>query len=101
METHSIPFMFHLIKLNNNLNTRNQNEKLFDFIKQFQCSRNSIMSICGLYQVIRVLLDPRHSTEGPIKLPPSVNNIFNNIINNIFYCKDVKCLYWQLPFNSL
>ena len=36
-------------------------------LKQFQCSRNSILSICDLYQVSRDFLDPRHSTEGPIK----------------------------------
>ena len=48
-------------------------------LKQFQCSRNSILSICDLYQVIRVLLDPCHPTKGPIKLPPSVCLSFHDV----------------------
>ena len=67
MQTHSIPFMFRHIKVNNNLN-----RSFSILLKQFQCLRNSILTIYDLDQVVRVLLDPRHSTEGPIKLPPSV-----------------------------
>ena len=41
-------------------------------LKQFQCSRNSILFICHIYQFIQVLLYPCDLMEGPIKLPPSV-----------------------------